>query len=1025
MAAPLVKPILCPILIGRGPYIAALQKCVDEAATGCGQAILVSGEAGIGKSRLVAEVGAYAVDHGFHVIVGHCFEHDEALPYAPLLDVLRTLFKLLETAPGVTSAQAMRPFAPELIRLLPDLSAVFSDIAVDPYVVHEPEQEKRRLVDAFTLLVAEIAARQPLMLLIEDVHWCDEASLDALFSLARRLATQSVFIVLTYRSDDVRDKLGHLLALLDRERLAAEVRLPPLNVSEVERMLGAMLGLRQSIRADQLNFVYGLSDGNPFFVEELLRTLVGAGLSASAEDFQGLSSLDAVRVPRTVEEAVQRRVAGLGASARQLVALAAVAGRTFTFALLQELTGQSESEVLEHLKELVTAQLIIEVSNERFAFRHALTRQAIYAELLARERRALHRHIAEALEEALDGAFEQPADLSYDTKRASLSDLAYHCSQAAMWDRALLYARRAAEQALALYAPRAALEHLARALEAARRLPDAPRAPLHRLGGQAYEMLGDFEAARVSYLEALAAARSSHDDMTQCWILIDLGNLWAGRDYAQAGMYFQQAAEYAHSRGDAFLHAHSLNRLGNWFANTGRMKEGIASHQQALTLFEERRDLAGQAATLDLLGMAYALNAEFPSAMREFSRAIDLLRTLGDRRGLLLCLASRLAFGSGCMSDTTVPALMSLEECLRDAGDAEQHAREIQWPAGLAYVLLQTGRAEAAFGKYGSAFHHVREALRIAREIKHQQWAAAAHYALGRFYLALLAPDRATLELETGLALAQVLGSSVWIGLITADLARAFSQRGDGPKAKSALSAVMPYDALKDRNTLDDLTLTERELALQWARLDLQRNDPERALNIVTHLEETVSGDAPDQPVLELLLAHAEALIQLRQWNEVEGRLDSARHGGIQRMNPVSLWQAHALLARVYHATKREELARQESAVAYGLAEQLAATIEEVDLREGFINAALAFMPRTKRGRHPLHVAHSPDMLTPREREVSELIAQGASNREIAASLVVSERTVTTHVSNILGKLAFTSRTQIVAWFYEGVPGKP
>jgi DNA-binding CsgD family transcriptional regulator len=594
-----------------------------------------------------------------------------------------------------------------------------------------------------------------------------------------------------------------------------------------------------------------------------------------------------------------------------------------------------------------------------------------------------------------------------------------------MWDRAILYARRAAEEALALYAPRAALEHLARALEAARRLPNAPRAPLHRLGGQAYEMLGDFEAALISYSEALAAARTSHDDMAEWWILIDLGNLWAGRDYAQAGLYYQQAAEFAQSRQDTFLHAHSLNRLGNWFANTGRMQEGIAAHQRALTLFAEQRDLAGQAATLDFLGMAYALNAELPSAMREFSRAIEFLRALGDKRGLVLSLASRLAFGSGCMSDTAVSALMSLEECLRDARDAEQHAREIEWPAGLAYVLLQTGRAEAAFGKFGPAINHVREALRIAREIMHQQWTSAAHYALGRIYLALLAPNRAILELETGLALAQELGSAVWIGLISADLARAYSQRGDGDKAKSALSAVLSYDALNDRHTLNGLTLTERGIALQWARLDLQLSRPERALNIVTRLQETVCLDAADQPVTELLLAQAEALIQLRQWNEAERGLESAGRRGLQRMSPASLWQAHALLARLYHATKREELARQESAAAYRQVEQLAATIDEPDLREGFIEAALTVLPRASRGRRPLHAARSPDMLTSREREVAELIAQGYSNREIAAILVVSERTVTTHVSNILGKLAFTSRTQIVAWLYEGANEKP
>ena len=294
-----------------------------------------------------------------------------------------------------------------------------------------------------------------------------------------------------------------------------------------------------------------------------------------------------------------------------------------------------------------------------------------------------------------------------------------------------------------------------RALEAAEHLPAAPLAPLHRLCGQAYEILGDFEAARLQYSEALQATRSSGDGMLEWSSLIDLGNLWVGRDYSEAGAYYRQATELAQSREDAQLHAHSLNRLGNWFANTGHTEEGIAAHRQALALFEEQEDVSGRAATLDLLGMAYGLDAELPSSIREFSRAIELFRELGNRRGLSSCLASRLAFGSGCMADTTVSALMTPDECRRDSQAAEQLAREMEYPAGLAYVLLQRGRSEAGFGIFGPALSHSREALRIAREIEHQQWMAAAHYALGRSYLTLLASGRAIVELEGGFSVAE------------------------------------------------------------------------------------------------------------------------------------------------------------------------------------------------------------------------------------------------------------------------------
>ena len=366
------------------------------------------------------------------------------------------------------------------------------------------------------------------------------------------------------------------------------------------------------------------------------------------------------------------------------------------------------------------------------------------------------------------------------------------------------------------------------------------------------------------------------------------------------------------------MHAHSLNRLGNWFANTGRTGDGIAAHRQALTLFEEREDLSGQATTFDLLGMAYGLHAELPSAIREFSRAIELFRALGNRHGLPLCLASRIGFGSGCMADTTMSALMTPGECGRDGEIAERIAREMEWSAGLSYVLLQIGRAEAAFGAFGPGLRHAREALRIAREIEHQQWMAAAHYALGRAYLTLLSPDRAISELEAGLAVARNVGSEVWMGLLTADLARAYRQHGEAARSRTLLAEAFPLNGLRDRNSL---TLAERELALQWAQLELQSGDPEMAGSIVDRLYEQASCRGREQPLTELLLLRGEALMRLRRWDEAKEALEEARRGATQRMNPSSLWRAHGLLARVYQTTKHLQDARREWEAALTIVE--------------------------------------------------------------------------------------------------------
>jgi DNA-binding CsgD family transcriptional regulator len=265
------------------------------------------------------------------------------------------------------------------------------------------------------------------------------------------------------------------------------------------------------------------------------------------------------------------------------------------------------------------------------------------------------------------------------------------------------------------------------------------------------------------------------------------------------------------------------------------------------------------------------------------------------------------------------------------------------------------------------------------------------------------------------------------MGFIAAELAHAYTWQGELARAETLLADALPLDALNGQSTL---TLTERDLTLQWARLELRRGHSEGALEILAHLYETLRKESQDPPIQgqtipELLLVEGVALTHLRQWEKAEQALESARHGATQRMTPSSQWVAHVGLARLYRATKREELAHQQWMAAHGVVERLATTIDEADLRNEFLQAALADFPQGARVSHAHTIARPATTLTPRERQVAELIAQGSSNRQIADVLVVSERTVTTHVSNILGKLGFTSRTQIVTWLLEGAAGKP
>jgi predicted ATPase len=255
----------------------------------------------------------------------------------------------------------------------------------------DPEQEKRRRFETLARFFTAQAVKQPVFLIVEDLHWSDDTSLEFLHYLARRCAAHPLLLLLTYRSDEVHSSLRHFLAQLDRERLTQETPLAHLAQDEVDAMLRAIFVLPRSARVELADPIYTLTEGNPFFVEETLKSLIAAGDIFYANGRWERKPLGELHIPRSVQDAVQQRTDLLSRDARRVSILAAVAGRRFDFALLQALTKHDEDQLLTLIKELIAAQLVVEESEEQFAFRHALTRQAIYADLLVRERKAPHR----------------------------------------------------------------------------------------------------------------------------------------------------------------------------------------------------------------------------------------------------------------------------------------------------------------------------------------------------------------------------------------------------------------------------------------------------------------------------------------------------------------------------------------------------------------------------------------------------------------------------------------------------------
>ncbi len=951
-----VPAIICPVLVGREkPRDKLIQLALDS-----GQIALISGEAGIGKSRLVGEVIAgLSPGTGFR-LTGRCFEPDQSLPYAPLVDMLSALVASDQLA------TYLRNTTPELAQLMPAFAPLLpsSDPAIDR------SEQKRRLYQSLVTLLLNVARQHKLLLIIEDLHWADDASLEFLSYLAHQLAAQSITLILTYRSEEIGGSLERFLTGLTRERHATEFKLSPLTQAEVDIMLRAIPDLPHSFPGDFVETLYGLTEGNPLFIEEVLKSLTSGG--------------DLLHIPRTIQTIIQRRLEPLSPAARQVMTLAAVIGRRFDFDLLQRLTRQDEADLVQLIKELIAAQLVIEESADRFVFRHALTQRAVYTSLLTREQRTLHRQIAGMIEQVYQG------------NEVYLHDLAYHFYVGEVWVKAMNYAQSAGEHARKLYAPRLALEHYTRALLAAGHLGLTPPPALYRLCGQTCETLGDFEAALGHYEQALQAARHSHDRQAEWQALHDLGWLWTGRNYVRAGDYFQQAIELARAINDPALLATALNRVGNWHVHQEHIQEGLACHEEAYQLFRAISDARGMATTLDLLGITSYMGGDLSAGAAYYQQAIPLFRQLDDRQGLANSLMTLGLCGRGYMFITEACPVSDFDSACQQLQEALSITRQIGWRAGEVTALIYLGHLWASVGKYTEALSCAHEAIALAEQIGHRVWLASAHFLLGGLYLDLLALEESRQVVERGLSIAQESQSPFVIRILTGLLLSVCAAQGDFARAERLFSGDEPMESLAQR--------------IVWcarAELVLARSDADSAIKIIDRLADS------RQVTAHLWRLQAEALLKAGQTDSAAHLLQEAIVTARQQGAAPALWRLLLSQGRVSRQQEKAEALFDE---ARFIIEGLAVNIADEALRANFLTQATAMLP-TMIPLSPRQVAkRASGGLTSREREVAVQIAQGQSNRAIAEMLVLSERTVEKHVENMMTKLGFAARSQIAAW---------
>jgi DNA-binding winged helix-turn-helix (wHTH) protein/tetratricopeptide (TPR) repeat protein len=384
-----------PSFVGRKREWAELSDALADAASGHGRLCLISGEPGIGKTRICAELAIEARAKGLAGVVGHCTEQ-EAVPYLPFVEILETW---VDRAPD---RDALRKLlgeeGPELGRMLPRLKRALPDLP--PPLELSPLQARRILFNCFRDLAARIAREQPTLLVLEDLHWAEESTLSLLAHLTPHLSDLPLLVLCTYR--DMESEVTHALAKTLEEsvrgRRDSTIRLTALRREEVAQLLNALSGKEAPVSV--VNEIYRETAGNPFFVEELFRYLSEENrLYDAHQDFRTDLEIDELNVPRSVRLVIGRRLQRLNPVTQKILQAAATIGKSFPLDLLEAVTALAPGLLLDCLDHAEHAALVASSASEaRFEFCHEMSRQVVISGLSGARRRRLHLEVANAIE---------------------------------------------------------------------------------------------------------------------------------------------------------------------------------------------------------------------------------------------------------------------------------------------------------------------------------------------------------------------------------------------------------------------------------------------------------------------------------------------------------------------------------------------------------------------------------------------------------------------------------------------------
>lgn len=625
------RPAQLP-LIGRDDVREKVLQVLEEAIRGLGGVVLIEGEAGIGKTRLMTEIVRDAEWRGMQTLLGRNLEGDVSSPYSDIVEALSqglTSLRINQMSQliDVVWFRVLFPFMPQLRNELPDLS---------PAPMLSIAQNQYRLIQAFVNLLTVWGKITPLLIVLEDLHWSNENNVDLLIALAPHLHNTRVVLAGTYRGEDaqVRDTLWDRLGALQRSAIKQRIELRRLTSSATGELIRRSLGLAEAVPLFEQR-LFSETQGNPLFILETLRALNDEGILA--QDEQGnwhtpwdetTSDYTEMPLPQAVERTIASRLGRLSPEERTVLRTAAVLGRDFNFSLLSQTAGMEVNQVLSISNALVRRRFL-EETPDAYQFSHDKIRQVAYESIPEDERQRIHRQAGESI-----------LDMKMDIPN-SIELLAHHFCEGQVWSQAIRFNQKAGDQSKLLYANSEAALYYSRALQA-----------LEKTSGEAdqsalqckYDLLMD----RVVVYDLLGERESQKADLMALDQLVDYPTMTTPRrksklalywteyweaisDYPKALETVQEAAGYAMQASDLVLEQQAHLKWGQMLRHNGEYTLSRQHLEKSHQLAVGNQDSLAQAISLNALGVLFADSGNYDAAIDYSSQALDIGEPIGDQ----------------------------------------------------------------------------------------------------------------------------------------------------------------------------------------------------------------------------------------------------------------------------------------------------------------------------------------------------------------------------------------------------------